>query len=194
MALDRYIHQRLWCNDPETAVLGYLGVIYWGHYSGADTTKLRPKRALSRAHLALHGIRRSNLRSIRRIGVRRAADVLTEARELAYSGELARAIAALLQLPQLGMAFASKVCTFMAPDRCAVIDSIIVDRHRHFGFTLRGDYVANTKSNIARYERYCRHLQERAELANAQGQKWTDRDGKQYSWRAVDIERAMYHG
>jgi hypothetical protein len=98
-------------------------------------------------------------------------------------------------LPQLQIAFSSKVCAFIDSSKCGVIDSIIVDRHPEFHFTTdRGGIILNRVANRERYNEYCLKLQQVAqELNNSQPAcRWTDRDGSQHRWRALDVERAMY--
>ena len=101
----------------------------------------------------------------------------------------------LSQLPGLGFAFASKVCAFLAPDRCGVADSVIARANREFNFLLGGDgFISKTRKNATAYDVYCVFLTERAEFLNSQGEGlwWTDRDGARCRWRAIDIERALY--
>jgi hypothetical protein len=58
--------------------------------------------------------------------------------------------------PQLKFAFASKVCAFILPEKCGVVDSVIVAAHPQLGFEVdpRG-YVRKNKANADRYTEYC---------------------------------------
>jgi len=101
----------------------------------------------------------------------------------------------LYELPQLGPAFASNVCAFLAPARCGVIDSNIAGNYVQFDFLVddKGN-VKRTSGNMNRYDSYCSFLRETAEKLNKRGQefRWRDRDNALRGWRAVDVERALF--
>lgn len=132
---------------------------------------------------------------MRDIGVDFAAQEIRASSGKLMSDRYAEALELLCNLPQLRSAFASKVCAFLAPARCGVIDSVIVKNYPRFGFSVDGNgYVANTPKNRSNYAGYCTFLQEQADTLNSHGQQfqWQDRDGLCYAWRAVDVERALY--
>lgn len=169
----------------EKVVSGYLSVIYWGHYSGANG-RTRQNFALAKVRKARDGIARHRLYVP---GVIRHADRLIQA------GDLGKALKHLTMLPQLGVAFASKICAFLSPERCGVIDSVIVEKYPQFDFEIDGKgYVRNTRKNVIQYAKYCKLLGRKAADLNSRGLRfrWRDRDRKTYIWRAVDAERAMY--
>jgi hypothetical protein len=168
------------------AVLGYLSVIYWGNYA-SQSGKSNRKLAIARVNLALPHLNTS----AKELAV---AHALWAAFELIKRQRYGDALWLLTAVPRLGPAFASKVCALMAPDCCGVIDSVIAARYRRFKFTLSGRYVAKTRVNAARYQSYCCTLQKTARRLNNLGPqlRWRDWDGAPHSWRAIDVERALY--
>jgi hypothetical protein len=185
-AMEDHHRALLRSGDHAKAVVGYLSVLYWGHYSGQHQQSLR-HRALAKVRLAKD--------RVRLLGIPEVAARIREAVELVDTAEYGEALLELSQLPQLKFAFASKVCAFILPEKCGVIDSVIAAAHRRFDFALdpRG-YVRKNAANADRYARYCSFLATKASDLNSRGQtfKWRDRDGTRCKWRAVDVERAMY--
>jgi hypothetical protein len=199
-AMENHHRTLLRSEDDARAVLGYLSVLYWGHYSGQRQRSLGP-RALSRVRLAKEGAdRRRNghverIRGVADLGVPVVAAKIRRAVGLVDTGQYGEALKALSYLPQLNFAFASKVCAFILPERCGVIDSVIAAAYPHLGFERDpGGYVRNNKTNADRYTKYCEFLAAEASKLNAKGHdfRWRDLDGAMRLWRAVDVERAMY--
>lgn len=180
-------HRRLLRSSGDArAVVGYLSVLYWGHSSGKHQRSLRP-RALARVRLAQT--------VVGHLGVSTVAARIRKAVDLVDAGHYGEALIELSHLPQLKFAFASKVCAFILPEQCGVIDSVIATAHRQFGFALDpGGYVRTNAANARRYTKYCAFLATVSSDLNAKGHafKWRDRDGTRRPWRAVDVERAMY--
>ena len=54
VAMEDYHHKLLRSQNDNDSCLGYLSVVYWGHYSGQDQV-VRSQRALGKVRLALHG-------------------------------------------------------------------------------------------------------------------------------------------
>ncbi len=54
--MDRHHHELLTSLDDTKAVLGYLSVVFWGHFSGKDGVP-RASRAHAKVGLAIRGIR-----------------------------------------------------------------------------------------------------------------------------------------
>ncbi len=102
------------------------------------------------------------------------------------------AIRFLAELPELGFAFATKICAFLAPSVCGVADSIIAERLPEFAFSTRGGYLTNTADNRQRYDVFCRYLRTTAAKLNSHGSAWEDMDGTRSQWRALDVERALF--
>jgi hypothetical protein len=189
LRMDRHHHELLTCREDTKVVLGYFSAVFWGYFSGQDGV-LRAARAHSRVRLALKVILDGRLGGVESTGrkIRAAASLL----ETHRCGE---ALSLLWELPQLGPAFASKVCAFLAPTECGVVDSIIAAKYQQFGFcTDRQGNVKKSTSNAGRYDSYCSFLRENAEKLNQAGSKlrWKDRDTTLQAWRAVDVERALY--
>ncbi|WP_411379077.1 hypothetical protein [Pseudomonas sp. MPB26] len=197
--LDRYHHQLLRSTLDEQLLLGYLSVLYWGHYATSKGNTNRA-RALSKVQTAINGSSFLRLGEIRRrrglvdFAPDEAVRLLREAASLVDSGQYGEAVRNLCSLPQLQFAFASKIVAFLAPIKCGVIDSVISRKYPIFGFKLNGKYVSTSTENFQHYQTYCSMLSARAELLNELGPKahWADRDGQTYPWRALDVERSLY--
>lgn len=204
--LDEHLNRLLRSDLDDEVIAGYLGVIFWGFASGADGKDRRP-RAHARVRLAQNGMDRvvlgksQRIRGIADLGVQYVAGNIRGAIRKLDNEEYSEALKDLIQLPQAKMAFASKVCAFISPDKCGVIDTVIVNNYPQLGFSQKktktgkkGD-VKDTVANIGMYREYCTWLQETAELLNqdADNRQWTDRDGAKRSWRALDVERSLYN-
>lgn len=197
--LDEHHHQLLRSTQDEQSLLGYLSVLYWGHYASSKGRTNRA-RALSKVQTAINGSSFLRLGETRRrrglvdFDPGEAVRLLREATSLVDSGRFGEAVRVLCALPQLQFAFASKVVAFLAPSTCGVIDSVIAQKHPIFGFKLNGKYVSIATENFQRYQTYCGMLLAKAETLNELGTEahWTDRDGQTYPWRALDVERAFY--
>ena len=194
-------HKRLLHDvSDDNRILGYLSVLFWGHYSGQDAV-IRERRALGKVRLAYEGADRvvndapQHMQGVTDVGSEIAAGYISNAIGAVAADTYDQAIAELNNLPGLQIAFSSKVCAFIDPEKCGVIDSVVAERHPMFGFALsRNGYVVSSVGNRQSYNRYCKWLQEKAHKLNAKGPdfQWTDRDGSQHRWRAVDVERALY--
>lgn len=197
--LDAYHHQLLRSPQDEQSVLGYLSVLYWGHYATSNGIA-NHNRALSKVQTAINGssfIRKGV--NIRRRGLvdlppHQAVQLIREAITLVDSARYGEAIRVLCTLPQVKFAFASKIVAFISPSTCGVIDSVIAKKNPEFGFKLSGKYVSAVLENFQNYERYCALLLEKAEALNEFGPAahWVDRDGQSHPWRVLDVERAFY--
>lgn len=199
-ALEDYHQTLLRSTGDERAVFGYLSVLYWGHYSGQDKVA-RSERALGKVRLAKAGSdrkrngRHERMRGVDDIGITAAAEHLRSAAARVDAGLYGEALKTLCELPGLQFAFGSKVAAFLSPENCGVIDSIIAEKYPQFGFAVNADgYIRKNNPNAGRYTKYCELLAETAASLNAGGDdmKWTDFDKTRHSWRAVDVERAMY--
>lgn len=181
--MDSFHFRGLHSISRERVISSYLSVIYWGHYSGKAGI-VRAGRALSKVRMAK--MHRAYLN---------AYQTIRESRTLLRRNKISAAIICLTKLPQVQFAFASKLCAFLAPDRCGVIDSVIARNHYGLGFkTTPKGYVTTNVGNAHNYEQYCCRLQTEAARLNRLGHhcRWRDRDGSARNWRAVDVERSMY--
>lgn len=195
--LDCHQNSLLLSGENERTVLGYLSTIYWGYYSGKDQAK-RSERARGRVRLALDGKDRKNsgrMRGVTDRGIDFVAQQIRTAFDSLMSDKYTEALELLCDLPQLELAFASKVCAFLAPEKCGVIDKVIARKYPCFGFSVHPDgRVKNTGSNRDSYAVYCSFLQKQAGELNLDGQQflWRDRDNLCHAWRALDVERSLY--
>ena len=187
--MDDYHHDLLTSHDSERTVMGYLSTVFWGHFSGQDG-RARGRRAQAKVRQALNQIENG-----RAGGLDGAAGKIHEALAPVETNRCGEALRLLSGLPQLGPVFASKVCAFLAPTKCGVIDSIIAGKYSQFGFSVDSKgYVKRIASNLRCYDAYCTFLREQAESLNHGGDDllWKDRDNTRQRWRAVDVERAIF--
>lgn len=101
-----------------------------------------------------------------------------------------------MQIKFLGMSFASKVLSFMAPNRAVVYDAVIsqylqseFSPNRRIGAAVTGSW---TRGKAAAYAGWCEFCTREALGLNALGSRWLDWNGMRYDWRAVDVERAHF--
>ena len=197
--LDEYHRNLLRSKVDDECLLGFLSVLYWGHYSGASGV-IKSDRAFSKVTLAMNGkgyTRKGQHQRIRGLvdyPLGRAVALLRCAVSEIDQGMLGQSIYTLCALPQIQFAFASKIAAFISPEKCGVIDSVIVEKMPSLGFALRDGYITNVKGNFPLYQSYCEYLQKTALSLSQQGdaKRWLDRDGTPNAWRAIDVERAMY--
>jgi hypothetical protein len=183
--LDAHHHALLTSPAPTDRLLGYVSVVFWGHYAGANGR--RTGYVWARTQKALDAAQGSS-------GTR-IAKWLRDAAEANGYGQHAEAISLLFkEVPYLGLAFASKVCAFMAPGHCGVIDTVVAPRVPQFPFKYTGKYLASNPTDARLYTDYCRFPHRQAEALNAldPSYQWKDRDGVICKWRAIDVERALY--
>lgn len=197
--MDLHLKELLHSNNDSKTALGYASVLFWGHVSGKDK-RLRMARALGKVSLALNGRDRvvkgqpQRMRGVQDMGLNTVAGHIRQAMHSIQADDYASALNTLNRLPQLQIAFSSKICAFLAPEKCGVIDSVIAEKFPHFGFEVAKGFVKSNSANLSRYKDYCLFLQNTAQALNAtqEHSKWKDRDGTEHAWRAVDVERAMY--
>ena len=183
--MEAYHLELLTSAEPSTQVLGYLSVLYWGHYSGSKGSN--PGRAAAKVTLAVNGMKSGQVETY--------ASLIKRCSELLEEGSWGQALIRATRLPQMQAAFASKLCAFLKPLHCGVIDSVIAEKYPGLGFSLdKNGYVRTNQFNAVKYDEYCEGLKEVADQLNGESNNfcWTDRDGRPHSWRAVDVERALY--
>lgn len=197
---DQYINTQLHTAVNDTKVIGYLSALFWGHYSGKDGC-IRAERAHGKVNLAYLGSDRKIKGKLQRIrgvvdfGIANIAENISAATAHIAKDEYYEALISINKLPGISIAFASKICAFINPKKCGVIDSVIANRYRSIGFAQdRNGYVKNTVANRLLYGQYCLWLQQTAAALNGSTQfaNWNDRNKQQQPWRAVDVERALY--
>lgn len=200
--LEIYLQKLLRAPSADDVVLGYLSVIYWGHYSG-QRNRPTAARALGRARMAYGGPRQHvttpadrRYRTVRDVGEECIAEEIRRAVEMIGNGSYGEAVGLMAkELPGVGFSFASKIASFIEPQRCGVIDSVLAEKCPCFGFETREGYVANRVINRSLYTDYCKWLQRVALWLNQTGDesKWR-LNGSLHGWRAVDVERALFAG
>lgn len=200
-ALDSYFNGLLRSANNHDKLLAYLGIIYWGHYSG-QTSRTTPSRAMAKANLAysgqtrIHKGRTQRMRGVVDITLGTTTTLLNSAAASIAAHRYGEAVGILTDLPGIGFAFATKICAFLDPEKCGVADSLIASKYPGFGFAQDAKgYITNTATNRAKYDQYCICLQNAAGGLNgapAPYSNWTDRDGVLQRWRAIDVERALY--
>lgn len=198
-ALDAHINQKLHSAINEEVIVGYLATLFWGHASTSNGRDIRA-RAHGKVRLAYQGGSRSvngvnqRIRGALDFEISKLVDHIHQAIEHIRSDRYGRALSELNRLPQLQIAFSSKLCAFIAPEKCGVIDSKIAKDFPELKFKLRDGFVSDTSANRERYDEYCIWLQQKAlTLHNdVEAKFWIDRDGVERNWRAVDVERALY--
>jgi hypothetical protein len=194
VALDSFHQSLLNAEDEESLILGLLSVVFWGYVSGADG-RINANRALSKCRVILFG--RKNAQA------QRAEEIvahLRRSRDLLRSSQISDALREAQEVKFLGMSFASKVLTFMNPTIGAVYDDVISQRHRtHCDPEIRSMFVATGLSSSKQrqeqcdvYGRWCHWCLKMAGDLNTRQITWTDWDGSEHKWRAVDIERAFF--
>lgn len=183
-ALDAHHHRLLHSDTGIDRFDGVISVVFWGHF--ADRRGQRTGIAPARARWVFVGKNGSPRNGIHFIS-RRVAD----ARAYLQSNppQLLAALQALDDIDYIGLSFASKILAFMDPARCAVLDSVILEalsesKSAHLR-AITGDPVG--------FERWCTRCRRVAESLNRQGSRWADWDGERQRWRAVDVERAVFH-
>lgn len=197
MGLDDYHGNLLWNANDELKVMGYLSVIFWGHFSGKNG-RLLQNRALGKVNLAYLGTDRKDGVRVRGIldaqnGITAASQVISDGLNYLGSENYGEALAEFSELYGISFAFASKICAFADPIHCGVMDSVIAEHFPSFALT-PGGYPNSTRANQREYNNYCEWLQQKAHELNQSGEysTWVDRDGSRWPWRAIDVERALY--
>ena len=144
--LDAYHHGLLHSACPQDQFDGVLSIVYWGHF--AKRTGAHNPYALSRTRWLLKGKRGRRRRTVAFVSRR-----VTEARNClaASPPNLRRAIEALDEIAFIGPSFASKILAFMDPQRCAVLDAVILHQ---LHCSADADLRAITK-DAAGFEAWC---------------------------------------
>lgn len=180
--IDRHHGNLLRSGSEQRRFEGYLSTIYWGHYSG-QAGVARAARAMSKVKMARKGA-----------NFHYAGRIIKSMVRLLRRRKIADAITCATKLPQIGFAFASKLCAFAAPQLCGVIDSVIVAKFPRFGFQLQRGYIKTSKYNALRCAEYCKYISKWARFVNSHGSQlfWLDKNRTKHEWRAIDVERALY--
>lgn len=196
LALDQY-HQELLASDTDdtAALLALVSVVYWGNVSGVNGV-IRPERAMGRVRWITHGKKPSGLPA----NVSVVRNLLREVRSFAAAGHLHDSLLAAMEIPYLGMSFASKLVMFSNPQLAAVYDKVIAGilkdhteqalRSLHVDPLRQGQKARKFQAEV--YARWCDYCSSKAMFLNSARSSWTDWNGATAAWRAVDIERALF--
>jgi hypothetical protein len=193
--LDTFHHDLLGDANEENIMHGLLSAVFWGFVSGVNG-RVNVGRALARSRAFILG--RKNLLAQEPQAI---IATLKQTPELLMSSRIGDALQEAQKTQFLGMAFASKIVMFMNPNIAAVYDDVISNRLKlQTDPHLRSLYVSTswTRSKSANekrcnvYERWCHWCSETARALNSAAVKWKDWNGTEFSWRAVDVERALF--
>ena len=192
LELDIFHHALLNGVHDEDLIHGLLSVVFWGFASGTDG-RVNSMRALSRSRAILSGRKNTFPQNPEQI-----VEHLRKAHGLLEASRIADALRETQKIKFLGMSFASKVLAFMNPSIAVVYDNVISNKLR--GSDLSSLFVSTKLTNSQKgrmhqamtYERWCRWCVARAETLNASAMNWTDWNGAEHNWRAVDVERAFF--
>ena len=171
--------------------LGVASVLYWGFFShspGFAAARVRRFRD------GRHGVA-ANPAHIRGAVHDAAAHV--------DAGRYGAALKCVSSIPEFGqVSFASKLVMALSTERCAVYDRWIALTMEQAGGHWAEEFwcapnaggVTPRKEGV--YQRWCELCQERAKEMNAHPVAvagWTWSPGLTTPWRAVDVERALFH-
>jgi hypothetical protein len=193
--LDEFHRKLLNSDKDEDLMHGLLSVVFWGFASGTQG-RITAERALSKCRAIINGRQNAKPQASEEI-----ISHLGRARELLNGSHISDALLEAMKIKFVKMSFASKVLAFMKPAIAAVYDDVISSRlMKSTESILRNMYVSTklTQSHKARsdqankYEDWCHWCSEEAEALKRQNVRWTDWNGKEKDWRALDVERAFF--
>ena len=204
LAFDQSLTGLLRAHDGLLRRRGLATVVYWGHLN-AGYARYRVSRLVY-------------VGQVQRLALA-AAEVLVQldlASQHADGGQLGEALGSLYGVSQLsGLAFASKVIAFLEPQRAGVLDSKIMRALTRWSHLPAGDTGLQARlgawaaeggillprmgAPVCRrrvkdaYQAWCGGLEHGAVTLNTAGSAWTDVQVGQQSWRAIDVERAIFN-
>lgn len=192
--LDQFHRRLLQSLDDEDLIQGLISVLFWGFISDPKGG-LRPERALSRAKCILYGRQGARPQDQPQI-----VGYLKRSRELLSQMHISEALLTAMKIKFLGMSFASKVLTFMDPEKASIYDSVISVRLKKDSDEEMRNLFVDTKNSSGRdraeqgkiYAEWCTWCSKRADELNSDGSRWCDWDSSEHIWRAVDVERAFF--
>jgi hypothetical protein len=169
---------------PDVNVDGAISVVYWGYF--ADRYGNFNGYPLARTGWMLSG--KAGGHSPPPSSVDDIALAVAAARAHLALSHFGAAWTALRQIQYIGGSFASKIAAFLDPDRCGVLDNVIAAR-----LAASHDPSLNTiVIDPAGYDSWCTLCSTAAFNLNAAGARWTDWDGTDHGWRAIDVERVVF--
>ena len=189
--LDQYHHGLLRSDNDDDVLLGVASVMFWGFARGPGG-RYTTGRALSKA---------KNVAGLGKLKADRAAEIIKTIRNvlsLLDIGKRQEAIRDAMTLRFHGLAFASKLLAFSAPETECVYDEVISLRLKASEDPrLKNLYVATAGQHhlaekAAAYEGWAELCAAKATDMNSAGVCWTDWNSTNRVWRAVDVERAYF--
>ena len=182
MKLDAYHKDLLTSSHPDANVDGLISVIYWGHF--ADQFGSVNGYAEARAGWVFTG-KSGGATPTTAHGI---AIAVATARGYLAASDFARAISAIQSIAYIGWSFASKVVAFLDPEHCGILDSVVAGKLSNSTHSA----LTNIRVGAQGFDQWCRVCFAAAQALNANGAKWTDWDGAQHAWRAIDVERVAF--
>lgn len=198
--LDSY-HKRLLNSESAIDVnLGIVSVQFWGRCFVKSRDNFNQARV--RARWLLEGNSRSGKNILDNdLGFNAVKSI----RKHIADDNLGEAFWAVRDIPHLGVSFGSKLLAFIAPEKMGVYDSHIARFLTKNSSELSNLCSKKINPDIAldsprsfrvpdknRFENYSQFLQAIADSLNKKNMQWTENDSSHF-WRAVDVERALFH-
>lgn len=191
IALDSYHHRLLTSPNACDRLLGLASVVYWGYFTFSDPYARNKVDWLLSGHAKRPGVSSA--------AAMHAIDLALVDLGVPDSG---LALSRLSQLSGLGQTpFASKVIAFLSPSTSGVYDNRIQK-----GLTIRqwalcpppGDIRSGvgqaSQPRIQRkYQNWCFFLERVQAELNGFGCLWQNTETTPQQWRAIDVERALFH-
>jgi hypothetical protein len=168
LKLDDFHSVLLGSDNAQALLHGLLSVVFWGYVSGTDG-RIHVERALKRARWHLDGKINSPQQQPEEI-----VSHLKNARELLETVKVGDALIEVTRIKFLGMAFGSKVLTFMNTRVAAVYDEAISLRlEGHPNETLNklanGEKLTKKIDQANLYAEWCGWCRQKAEALNKSG-------------------------
>lgn len=191
LELDNFHSALLTSDNAQDLLHGLLSVVFWGYVSGTDGN-IREERALKRTCWHLNGRINSPPQLPQEIIFH-----LRNARAALEKAQVGDALIEVTRVKFLGMAFGSKVLTFMNTRVAAVYDEVISLRlegnpNPALNKLAKGVKLTRKADQANLYAEWCGWCRQKADALNKVGASWRDWNGTDNAWRAVDAERAFY--
>ena len=197
--LDCYHKTLLNSEEIADVHLGIVSVQFWGRCFVRNRNNFN--QAKVRARWLLEGHRRSRKNILENdLGFK----VVQSIRECIANDNWGEAFWAVRDMPHMGVSFGSKLLAFIAPEKMGVYDSRIARFLSNHCCELSDLCSASFDTNIVlesprsfrradrdRFKNYSLFLQLTASNLNEQKMHWQENNNS-YSWRAVDVERALF--
>ena len=173
-----FINSLLSSNDPNSIQKGIFCTVYWAF--------------INRNHG--NAIQRSN--EVNQNLPNNFQNIINDIKRHIVQEDYSQALQITIQLNGIGYSTGTKIVTFLNPNNCGVLDSVIANKvnlenlnfdgnnNLFTGIGMANGYITNSNNNIELYQRYCSWLSITSHFVNKQL--------RVNNWRAIDIERALY--